>query len=151
MKKLVIAGVLGLTAITAQAEQTGQFQKVYEVLGMTAEQIEKSFGPAVIDVGQAMISKTQDIMNTTSGQEWKNGLAGGQKTNIRCDIAPSSWLPSVNEWVAGDVVVQAKDGRARITVTINDVHGPGKDTCLSSIEKHIDTRMANLKKLDNNW
>ena len=151
MKKLVIAGVLGFTAITAQAEQTGQFQKVYEVPDMTASQIEKAFGPAVVDVGQAMISKTQDIMNTMDGQLWKNGLSGGQKTNVRCDIAPSSWLPSVNEWVAGDVVVQAKDGRARITVTINDVHGPGKDTCLSSIEKHIDIRMANLKTLDSNW
>ena len=151
MKKLVIAGVLGLTAITAQAEQTGQFQKVYEVPNMTAEQIEKAFGPAVIDVGQATISKIQDSMNIMDGQGWKTGLSGGQKTGVRCDIGLSSWLPSVNEWVAGDVVVQAKDGRARITVTINDVHGPGKDTCLSSIEKHVDARMANLNKLDNNW
>ena len=151
MKRIIPAIILATAAITAQAEQTGQFQKVYEVSNMTAEQIEKAFGPAVIDVGQAMMSKTQDIMNIMDGQGWKTSLSGGQKTGVRCDIAPSSWLPSVNEWVAGDVVIQAKDSRARITVTINDVHGPGKDTCLASIEKHVDARMANLKTLDNNW
>jgi uncharacterized GH25 family protein len=152
MKKLLTATALAaMVATTAQAEVTGTFQKVYEVPNMTASEIKEAFGPTMIDVGQDGMSKFQGVMNTAQGTGWLNSLAGGQKTNIRCDIAVSSFLPSVNEWVEGDVVLQTKDGRARVTVELKDLHGPGKKTCISSIEKHLDTRFASLKKLDNNW
>ena len=60
-------------------------------------------------------------------------------------------MPAVNEWVNGDVVLQAKDGRARITVTIDKVYGPGKDNCISSIEKYLDSKFSKMKKLGNDW
>lgn len=151
MNKIITAIALATIAITVRAEVTGELQKVYEVPGMTAQEIEKAFGPAIIDVGQSAMSKTQDAMNTTVGSGWLNSLQGGQKTKIRCDVAASSWLPSVNEWVDGDVVLQTKDGRARVTVTLNNVYGPGKDTCLASIDQYLTAKFAGLKKLGNNW
>lgn len=150
MKKLIIASVLGITSITAQA---ADFQKIYELPGMTASQIERAFGPPVIDAGSDAISKWQSVMNTSNGQGWINSVNNQQQGNIRCNISIADWLPAVNEWARADVLVEAKDGRARVTVQGLDtvVHGPGYKTCVASIEKVVDARMANLKTLDNNW
>jgi hypothetical protein len=150
MKQLITAVILTATALTAQA---ADFQKVYELPGMTAAQIEKAFGPAVIDAGSDGLSKFQAVMNTQRGAEWVNSLNNTQQGNIRCNIAISDWLPAVNTWNRADVVVEAKDGRARVTVQGLDtvVGGPGYKTCVSSIEKVVDARMANLKTLDSNW
>jgi len=150
MKKTILAVVLGLTTLSAQS---ADFQKVYELPGMTASQIEKAFGPQVIDAGSDGLSKWQAVMNTSNGQEWINSVNNQQQGNIRCNISVADWLPAVNEWTRADVIVEAKEGRARVTVQGLDtvVYGPGYKTCVASIEKVVDARMANLKKLDTNW
>jgi hypothetical protein len=149
MKKIFL--MLSLLSACVFAQTTGEFQKVYELPGMTAEQIEKNFGPVVVDVGQDTMSKTQDAMRMSTGSGWLNSLQGGQKTRVRCNISAVSWMPAVNEWVDGDVVLQAREGRARITVTVDKVYGPGKDNCISSIEKYLDAKFSKMKKLGNDW
>ncbi len=149
MKRLIPTIMLA-TAVSAQA---ADFQKVYDLPGMSSTQIEKAFGPAVIDAGSDSLSKFKDVMNTTEGKQWINSLNNQKQGNIRCNISVSDWLPAVNEWTTADVTFEAKDGRARVTVQGLDqvIHGPGYKTCVSSIEKVVDARMANLKNLDNNW
>ena len=127
------------------------FQKVYEVPGLKSEQIKEAFGDPIIDVGMDNLSKMQDIMNTASGQGWKTGLDEAKTGKLRCNISIASWLPAVNEWADADVIFQTKDGKARITVANLQVNGPGKKTCLASIEDHLDARFKLLKKLGDNW
>ena len=146
-KTLLTAAALIALSTTAQAETN--FQKVYEVPGMNASEIQQAWGDPTIDVGNDNLSKWQDIMNTASGQGWKTGDAKTGK--LRCNIAMASWMPAVNEWFDANVVFQVKDNKARVTVADIKVYGPGKKTCIKSIEKHLDARFAMLKKLDNNW
>jgi hypothetical protein len=80
MKQLITAVVLATAAITAQA---ADFQKVYELPGMTAAQIEKAFGPAVIDAGSDGLSKFQAVMNTQRGAEWVNSINNTQQGEKR--------------------------------------------------------------------
>ena len=127
------------------------FQKVYEIPEMEAAQIREAFGDPTIDVGADTISKTQDIMNTSVGKGWQSGLDEAKTGKLRCNIAAVSWLPDVNEWVDADVVIQVKDGKARITVASLDVNGPGRSNCLESIEAHLDRRFALIKKLGGDW
>ena len=116
---------------------------------MKASEIQQAWGDPTIDVGQDNLSKWQDIMNTANGQGWKTNDAKTGK--LRCNISIASWLPAVHEWYDANVVFQVKDGKARVTVADLKVGGPGKKTCVKSIEKHLDARFALLKKLDNNW
>ena len=118
---------------------------------MTAAQIEKAFGPAVIDVGVSGLKNFSEIMNISEGKAHLNTSNQVSNYRIRCDISVASWLPSVNEWVKGDVILEAKDGRARVTVAGLDVGGPGRETCIKSIEKSVDARMSSLKALGGNW
>ena len=87
MKKtlLTIAATIAITT-TAQAETN--FQKVYEVPGMKASEIQQAWGDPTIDVGQDNLSKWQDIMNTANGQGWKTNDAKTGK--LRCNIAIAS-------------------------------------------------------------
>lgn len=127
------------------------FQKVYEIDGMSAAEIRDAFGNPTIDVGMDVISKTQDVMNVSSGNSWVTGLEEVKTGKLRCNISVASWLPSVNEWVDADVVVQVRDGKARITVASLEVHGPGRTSCIKSVESHLDRRFALVKELGGNW
>ena len=127
------------------------FQKVYEIAGMNAAEIREAFGDPTIDVGMDTISKTKDIINTSFGKGWQAGLDEAKTGKLRCNIAAVSWLPDVNEWVDADVVVQVKDGKARITIASLDVNGPGRSNCLESVEAHLDSRFALIKKLGGDW
>jgi len=154
MKKLLTTVALATTITMAHsAEVTGSLQKIYELPGLKATEIEKAYGPTnTLDAGNGgFISNFHSIDNIMNGQHWKNDIADSSKGKIRCDIAPSSWMPTVNSWVEGHVVLQTKDERARITVELHDVHGPGKETCLSSIEQHLDNKFKLIAKLDNDW
>lgn len=127
------------------------FQKVYEMPEMSASEIKEAFGDPTIDVGMDTMSKVQDVMDTASGKRWLTGLNEAKTGKLRCNIAPASWLPSVNDWANADVAVQIKDGKARVTVANLDVNGPGRKTCIKSIEKHLDDRFSLVKKLGNDW
>ena len=146
--KILSILILLLSVSTARAVD---FQKVYDVPSMTAVQIEKAFGPAVIDVGVSGLKNFSEIMNISEGKAHLNTSNQTSNYRIRCDISVASWLPSVNEWVKGDVILEAKDGRARVTVAGLDVGGPGRETCIKSIEKSVDARMYSLKALGGNW
>ena len=146
-KTLLTAAALIALSTTAQAETN--FQKVYEVPGMNASEIQQALGDTTIDVGVDNLSKWQDIQNTMNGEAWKTGDAKTGK--LRCNIAMASWMPDVNEWFDANVAFQVKDNKARVTLADIKVYGPGKKTCIKSIEKHLDARFSMLKKLDSNW
>ena len=152
--KILSILLLLLSVSTARAVD---FQKVYDLPGMTAAQIEKAFGPAVIDVGVSnleMMSGAFDAMGGKGGSSTIN-LASNYK--IRCDIGGGGWLPAVNAWVKGDVILEAKDGRARVTVaglkvnTMKDDSALSRTSCLKTIETTVDARMSSLKALGGNW
>ena len=150
MKKAILTA-LAIIAISTTAQAEVNFQKVYELPKMTATQIQQAYGDPVIDVGQDGIAKFQSIMNVSQGTGWMNGLNNSKTGKLRCNISVTSWLPAVNDWADAEVVLQVKDERARVTIANLAVHGPGKTTCLASIEKHLDAKFATLKSLDNNW
>lgn len=144
-------GVFLFTSAFCSANSEIAFQKVYEIDGMSASEIREAFGDPTIDVGMDTISKTQDIINTSVGKGWQTGLNEAKTGRLRCNIAAVSWLPDVNEWVDADVVVQVKDGKARITIASLDVNGPGKSNCLESVEAHLDSRFELIKELGGDW
>ena len=150
MKKTLLT-IAATVAITTSAQAEVNFQKVYEVPGMNAEQIKQAYGEPTIDVGMDNLSKFSDAMNTAKGLGWVTGLEQSKTGKLRCNIAVSGWLPAVNEWQKAEVVLQVKDEKARITIANLEVYGPGKKTCVKSIEKHLDAKFATLKSLDNNW
>ena len=150
MKKLLTATALA-TMIATSAMAEVNFQKVYEVPGMNADQIKQAYGDPTIDVGVDNSTKFSDIMNTASGKGWLSGLENAKTGKLRCNIAPTGWMPDVNEWQDAEVVLQIKDEKARVTVANLVTHGPGKKTCIKSIEKHLDAKFLTLKSLDNNW
>jgi len=92
MKKLIVAGVLGLTALSAQAGM--DYQKVYEFKGSPKEIVKKisaSFGPKY----SKEINDNQII------------IRGG----FTCEYE-SFWVP--NSPATTNIVVEAKDDRYRI-------------------------------------
>ncbi len=134
---------------TAHAEV--DFQKVYDVPGMTADQIKEAYGDPTIDVGMDTMSKISGALDTAKGQGWLTGLEQAKIGQLRCNIAIAGWLPAVNEWSEAEVVFQVKDERARITVANLKVQGPGRKQCLKSIEEYLDSKFSNLQALDDNW
>ncbi len=105
----------------------------------------------VIDVGVSGLKNFLEIMNISEGKAHLNTSNQASNYRIRCNIAVTSWLPAVNEWVKGDVILEAKDGRARVTVAGLELGGPGKETCIKSLETTVDARMSTLKSLAGNW
>ena len=97
------------------------------------------------------LAKFSDAMNTAKGLGWMAGMENAKTGKLRCNIAITGWMPAVNEWQDAEVVLQVKDEKARVTVANLVTNGPGKKTCIKSIEKHLDAKFSTLKSLDNNW
>jgi len=151
MKKLSSALAI-TTFLIGSAHADIDFQKVYKLPGLSAIEIKEAFGTNVIDVGQDAMQTFNDITNITTGNKWKSDLSGLKKIgNVRCNISVSSWLPDVNAWHTANVNVQSKNEKVRITVSDLVIYGPGKKTCVISIEKYLDKKLASIKLLDNNW
>jgi hypothetical protein len=149
MRRSVLAATLLILISSGHASE--DFQKVYEVPGMSADQIRQAFGEQTIDVGQDAMSTFSDVMDTASGNGWRAGSGNTRTGKLRCNISAANWLGAVNEWKDGEVIFQFKDEKARVTVSNLKVYGPGKKTCVRSIEDHLDARFATLKFLDNDW
>ena len=151
LKYIIATTFIALVVYSNTAKAEINFQKVYEVPNMTAEQIKQAYGEPTIDVGVDKMSLLSDAMDTALGQGWMLGLETAKTGKIRCNIGLAKWLPAVNDWTEANVAFQVKDGRARVTVANLAVHGPGKKQCIASIEKHLDQKFSMLKSLDNNW
>lgn len=153
MKKLLLtAALVGLT-FSAHAKDDGKFtfQKIYEVPGLNAQQIKEAFGPLKIDVGVDAMKGFQDALNIAKGASWMNGTNKGEQKSIRCNISPFKLMGKHNEYVDGDVILQTKDNKARVTVNVFNLHGKGKISCEKSIEEHLDNKFANIKTLNQSW
>ena len=150
-KTLLTIAAITAMAITTSVKAEVNFQKVYEVPNMTATQIKQAYGAPTIDIGIDKMSLMSNAMDTALGEGWLLGLKTAKTGKIRCNIAPVKWMPAVNDWTEANVAFEVKDGRARVTVANLAVQGPGKKTCINSIEKYLDNKFSMLKSLDNNW
>jgi len=90
MKKIILAAALAATAITVQANE---FQEVYEVPGKSANAIIS----AVASMVAKPVSRTDNIIVV--------------ETAVRCK---AGW--GVNMSMRSTVMVEAKDGRYRLTI-----------------------------------
>lgn len=149
MRRFLIVALMSGLASTAQGAV--DFQKVYNVPGMSADEIKQAYGAPTIDVGQDAMSSFSDVMNTASGAGWRSNMENAQSGKLRCNIAFASWAPAVNEWKNAEVILQVKDERARVTISNLQVGGPGKKQCIKSVENYLDKKFSTLKSLDNNW
>lgn len=150
MKNIFLTLVVTIVFATNVQAET-DFQKVYDLPGMTAEQIKEAYGDPTIDVGMDTMSKISGALDTARGEGWLTGLEQAKTGQLRCNIALAGWLPAVNDWSEAEVVFQVKDERARVTVANLKVQGPGRKQCIKSIEEFLDAKFSTLKTLDDDW
>ena len=143
----LVATIVFSTNVLAETD----FQKVYDLPGMTAEQIKEAYGDPTIDVGMDTMSKISGALDTARGEGWLTGLEQAKTGQLRCNIALAGWLPAVNDWSEAEVVFQVKDERARVTVANLKVQGPGRKQCIKSIEEFLDAKFSTLKTLNDDW
>jgi len=143
----LMATIVFSTNVLAETD----FQKVYDLPGMTAEQIKEAYGDTTIDIGVSTMSQLQESIDLAQGEGWKTGLNEMKTGQLRCNIAPASWFPAVNDWSEAEVVFQVKDERARVTVANLKVQGPGRKQCIKSIEEFLDAKFLTLKTLNDDW
>ena len=136
--------ILFTTTVKAETD----FQKVYDLPGMTAEKIKEAYGDPTIDVGMDTMSKISGALDTARGEGWLTGLEQAKTGQLRCNIALAGWLPAVNDWSEAEVVFQVKDERARVTVANLKVQGPGRKQCIKSIEEFLDAKFSTLNTLN---
>ena len=143
----LVATIVFSTNVLAETD----FQKVYDLPGMTAEQIKEAYGDPTIDVGMDTMSKISGALDTARGEGWLTGLEQAKTGQLRCNIALAGWLPAVNDWSEAEVVFQVKDERARVTVANLKVQGPGRKQCIKSIEEFLDAKFSTLNTLNDDW
>ena len=86
MKKTLLL-ILATIVISTTAQAEVNFQKVYELPGMTSTQIKEAYGDPTIDIGMDTMAKLSDVLNTQQGLGWKTGLEQAKTGKLRCDIS----------------------------------------------------------------
>ena len=150
MKNIFLTLAATIVFITTVQAET-DLQKVYDLPGMTAEQIKEAYGDPTIDVGMDTMSKLGDALDTSRGEGWVTSLEQAKTGKLRCNIALAGWLPAQNDWSDAEVIFQVKDERARVTVANLKVQGPGRKQCIKSIEEFLDAKFSTLKTLNDDW
>ena len=147
MKKLMImiAIVIGFSA-TAQA--TIMFQKTYEVPGMKADEIKTAFGS--LKMTQAD-SKIDTIGKALKAIQFKPVDKSDKDHAIKC-----KWL-ATNHWFDADIILQARDGKYRITFSnvrametgnpIDKAPKSLKKKCVEQVEKWADMKFEQVQSL----
>jgi len=157
MNKIVIAltAILAISlTVSAQASES-LFQKTYTVDGMKASEIEQAFGPKIMKKEDGITNKIGFSLNLISSA-LGNGSKLGSKTGkqeypIKCNWAGTTF------YADADIILQAKDGRYRVTVTnaIDSDSGTSVDKmnpkfvkqCVAQIEKWADAKHEQVKQL----
>jgi hypothetical protein len=150
MKKLLTTiAVIG--AITTGASAEINFQKTYEVPGMKADEIRTAFGSLTMNqadskmdqLGKALRLITLDVSVLKSKKD--------TPYPVKC-----VWM-ATNQFYDGDVILQARDGRYRVTIsnlrdadTGNDfVKAPAslQSKCKEQMSQWADDKFQQVKKL----
>jgi len=152
MKKILLT--VALVGLTFSAHANTVFQKVYEVPGMDASTITEAFGQKAMVVEDGALDKMSNGLKTISTlgfnkfQSKKDGYA------IKC-----KWM-GTRHYFNGDVILQAKEGKYRLTVS-NLLSDDGhqfikmneslKKKCIKDIDAWAEAKYSQVKKLDTNW
>ena len=116
------------------------FQKVYEVSGKSAKDIEVAFGELKFNIEESKLNKFSAALDLIVGENTKSKNTG----KIVCDISPKL-LPRVNENFDGDIILEAKEGRYRLTI-INMVSETKIIKALATIIRNIRHNYMHLLK-----
>ena len=153
MKKLLLLIALFLSSLLEAKDF--DFQKVYEVPGKTAKDIELAFGELKFNVEISKLDKFSAALDLLDGENNKSKNTG----KIVCDISPK-FLPRVNENFDGDIILGTKEGRYRLTIT-NMINEQGfafskfakgaKKACKKDLEKWADAKFEQVKSFDSDW
>ena len=152
MKKLLI--ILLFYCLPLEAKDF-DFQKVYEVSGKSAKDIEVAFGEFKFNIEESKLNKFSAALDLIVGENTKSKNTG----KIVCDISPKL-LPRVNENFDGDIILEAKEGRYRLTI-INMVSESGfalskmakhaQKACKKDLEKWANSKFEQVKSFDSDW
>ena len=117
-KALIIAATMIALTVAAQSNEI-VFQKTYEVPGMNEKEIIQAFGTTQMEKEATTLNQISTAL-TFIGQPLSASSQPFKKkdvSQITCNIAATSWLPAVDGHYNAEVIVQAKDGRYRVTVS----------------------------------
>jgi hypothetical protein len=131
------------------------FQKTYTVEGMKAAEIEQAFGDKIMKQEDGVVDQlgfTLSLLNNTlGGGSNASSKTGKQQYPIKC-----VWMGTTS-YADADVILQAKDGRYRVTVA-NAIDGDSGrpvtkmnpsfiKSCESQIAEWADGKFQQVKKL----
>ena len=155
MKKLLITltAILMLSGVAAANDVL--FQKTYTVDGMKAAEIAQAFGPKIMKQEDGVADKIGFnlglLSNVMSGGSNLSSKSGKQDYPIKC-----VWM-GTTFYADADVILQAKDGRYRVTVANAIDSDSGKavskmsasfvQTCKEQIAQWADNKHAQVKQL----
>jgi hypothetical protein len=148
MKKLLlILATATMIAGMAQAEIT--FQKTYEVPDMKADEIKTAFGSLTMTQADSKIEQINFAVGLITGESLKTKKK--QEYPVKC-----KWL-GTTFYFNGDVILQARDGKYRITFSnlidadtgkpIQKMAKSVEPKCAKQIEKWADIKYEQVKEL----
>lgn len=161
MKKALIIAATTIALTGASQSNEIAFQKIYEVPGMDAKAIEQAFGSTQMEKESTTLQQISSALTVLS-QPSVPAFKKKDVSQITCNIAATSWLPAVDGHYNAEVIVQAKDGRYRVTVSnmidaksgmkFSSIQSDGiKENCIKDIDKWLTAKHEQVKKLNANF
>mgnify|MGYP000098980692 FL=1 len=155
MKKLLGIVVVGLLLNTSVGAEEFNFQKVYEIPGKSADEIRTAFGETKFVIEETGLNKISGALDLVVGKTKKSENTG----KIICDISPKL-LPRINENFDGDIILETKEGRYRLTIT-NMISTSGvpltkmteyaQKACKKDLKKWADSKFEQVKAFNSDW
>ena len=155
MKKLLGIVVVGLLLNTSVGAEEFNFQKVYEIPGKSADEIRTAFGEIKFVIEETGLNKISGALDLVVGKTKKSENTG----KIICDISPKL-LPRINENFDGDIILETKEGRYRLTIT-NMISTSGvpltkmteyaQKACKKDLKKWADSKFEQVKAFNSDW
>tara|TARA_B100001057_G_C22394620_1_gene773561 strand:+ start:13 stop:471 length:459 start_codon:yes stop_codon:yes gene_type:complete len=131
------------------------FQQVYEVPEKSSEDIETAFGELKFNVEVSKLDKFSAALDLISGDKTEKKNVG----KIVCDISPKL-LPRVNENFDGDIILETKDSRYRLTITnmisqdgfaLSKMAKHAQKACKKDLKKWADAKFEQVKSFNSDW
>jgi hypothetical protein len=150
MKKLLTAiAVLG--AITTVASAEVNFQKTYEIPGMKADEIKTAFGSLTMNQTDSTVDQFGKVLKLITLDVSVLKKKKDTPYPVKC-----VWM-ATNQFYDGDVILQAKDGKYRVTISNLRDADTGNDftkapqslqsKCQEQMAKWADDKYEQVKKL----
>ena len=155
MKKAIGIIILGLLLTPSVGAVEFNFQKVYEIPGKSADEIRTAFGETKFVIEETALNKVSGALDLVVGKTKKSENTG----KIICDITPKL-LPRVNENFDGDIILETKEGRYRLTISnmisisgipLTKMAKHAQKACIKDLEKWADSKFEQVKAFSSDW